>query len=251
MLLTAEPALTHLLRHFQVSLWCPFHNAREMRNNHETDFYGFMLGHVPTLPCYHALMLRPWRDGQRESGLLLLKDRGLNEGCPLQADSLSTQMTPRRRTVGSMGLVLYCKDGQGWHSRTHHVGPWCPFLGHHLLPAAANTTVASALPSPPWTLASHWLFHTVYPLRCTSPVSVGRAWSPGLSRKGLRFSVSPAGLSLERVPSSVASHIRLTEREEEVVACFERASWVAQVFLQELEKVSWNRGAVQTAALSQ
>lgn len=53
------------------------------------------------------------------------------------------------------------------------------------------------------------------------------------------LSVSPAGLSLERLPNSVASHIRLTEREEEVVACFERASWVAQVFLQELEKVSW------------
>ncbi|XP_021073379.1 tetratricopeptide repeat protein 7A isoform X2 [Mus pahari] len=48
------------------------------------------------------------------------------------------------------------------------------------------------------------------------------------------------GLSLERLPSSVASHIRLTEREEEVVACFERASWVAQVFLQELEKTSNN-----------
>lgn len=48
------------------------------------------------------------------------------------------------------------------------------------------------------------------------------------------------GLSLERLPNSVASHIRLTEREEEVVACFERASWVAQVFLQELEKTSNN-----------
>ncbi|XP_007650326.1 tetratricopeptide repeat protein 7A isoform X1 [Cricetulus griseus] len=48
------------------------------------------------------------------------------------------------------------------------------------------------------------------------------------------------GLSLERLPNSIASHIRLTEREEEVVACFERASWVAQVFLQELEKASNN-----------
>uniref|UniRef100_A0A8C6WB20 Tetratricopeptide repeat domain 7 n=1 Tax=Nannospalax galili TaxID=1026970 RepID=A0A8C6WB20_NANGA len=48
------------------------------------------------------------------------------------------------------------------------------------------------------------------------------------------------GLSLERLPYSIASHIRLTEREEEVVACFERASWVAQVFLQELEKTSNN-----------
>ncbi|XP_075811713.1 tetratricopeptide repeat protein 7A isoform X6 [Microtus pennsylvanicus] len=48
------------------------------------------------------------------------------------------------------------------------------------------------------------------------------------------------GLSLERLPNSIASHIRLTEREEEVVACFERASWVAQVFLQELEKTSNN-----------
>ncbi|ERE74284.1 tetratricopeptide repeat protein 7A [Cricetulus griseus] len=50
------------------------------------------------------------------------------------------------------------------------------------------------------------------------------------------------GLSLERLPNSIASHIRLTEREEEVVACFERASWVAQVFLQELEKVSQEYG---------
>lgn len=66
------------------------------------------------------------------------------------------------------------------------------------------------------------------------------AWE--LSRAGLRLSVSPIGLSLERLPNSIASHIRLTEREEEVVACFERASWVAQVFLQELEKVSQEYG---------
>lgn len=79
----------------------------------------------------------------------------------------------------------------------------------------------------------------MYSLRCTYPMSMGRTWSPGLSWTGLMLSVSLAGLSLERLPNSVASHIRLTEREEEVVACFERASWVAQVFLQELEKVSW------------
>ncbi|XP_069881637.1 tetratricopeptide repeat protein 7A [Dipodomys merriami] len=48
------------------------------------------------------------------------------------------------------------------------------------------------------------------------------------------------GLSLERLPNSIASRYRLTEREEEVVACFERASWVAQVFLQELEKTTNN-----------
>ncbi|XP_020034876.2 tetratricopeptide repeat protein 7A isoform X1 [Castor canadensis] len=48
------------------------------------------------------------------------------------------------------------------------------------------------------------------------------------------------GLSLERLPNSIASRCRLTEREEEVVACFERASWVAQVFLQELEKTTNN-----------
>ncbi|XP_040849144.1 tetratricopeptide repeat protein 7A [Ochotona curzoniae] len=48
------------------------------------------------------------------------------------------------------------------------------------------------------------------------------------------------GLSLERLPNSIASHYRLTEREEEVIACFERASWIAQVFLQELEKTMNN-----------
>ncbi|XP_023566956.1 tetratricopeptide repeat protein 7A [Octodon degus] len=48
------------------------------------------------------------------------------------------------------------------------------------------------------------------------------------------------GLSLERLPNSIASRCRLTEREEEVVTCFERASWVAQVFLQELEKTTNN-----------
>ncbi|XP_004686282.1 PREDICTED: tetratricopeptide repeat protein 7A isoform X1 [Condylura cristata] len=48
------------------------------------------------------------------------------------------------------------------------------------------------------------------------------------------------GLSLERLPNSIASRHRLTEREEEVIACFERASWIAQVFLQELEKVTNN-----------
>uniref|UniRef100_A0A8D1DFN6 Tetratricopeptide repeat protein 7A n=1 Tax=Sus scrofa TaxID=9823 RepID=A0A8D1DFN6_PIG len=48
------------------------------------------------------------------------------------------------------------------------------------------------------------------------------------------------GLSLERLPNSIASRHRLTEREEEVITCFERASWIAQVFLQELEKVTSN-----------
>ncbi|XP_030713603.1 tetratricopeptide repeat protein 7A isoform X1 [Lagenorhynchus albirostris] len=48
------------------------------------------------------------------------------------------------------------------------------------------------------------------------------------------------GLSLERLPNSIASRHRLTEREEEVITCFERASWIAQVFLQELEKITSN-----------
>lgn len=34
-----------------------------------------------------------------------------------------------------------------------------------------------------------------------------------------------------------------------MVACFERASWVAQVFLQELEKVSWGSWHQAVAAL--
>ncbi|XP_033368453.1 tetratricopeptide repeat protein 7A isoform X3 [Parus major] len=45
------------------------------------------------------------------------------------------------------------------------------------------------------------------------------------------------GLSLERSTNSIASHARLCEREEEVVACFERACVTAQVYLQELEKI--------------
>ncbi|XP_075562948.1 tetratricopeptide repeat protein 7A isoform X1 [Pelecanus crispus] len=44
------------------------------------------------------------------------------------------------------------------------------------------------------------------------------------------------GLSLERSTNSIASHARLCEREEEVMACFERACITAQVYLQELEK---------------
>ncbi|NWV35909.1 TTC7A protein, partial [Grantiella picta] len=44
------------------------------------------------------------------------------------------------------------------------------------------------------------------------------------------------GLSLERSTNSVASRSRLCEREEEVMACFERACVIAQVYLQELEK---------------
>ncbi|XP_037662914.1 tetratricopeptide repeat protein 7A isoform X2 [Choloepus didactylus] len=48
------------------------------------------------------------------------------------------------------------------------------------------------------------------------------------------------GLSLERLPNSIASRHRLSEREEEVTACFERASWIAQVFLQELDKTTNN-----------
>ncbi|XP_074845752.1 tetratricopeptide repeat protein 7A isoform X1 [Carettochelys insculpta] len=44
------------------------------------------------------------------------------------------------------------------------------------------------------------------------------------------------GLSLERSPNSIASRARLSEREEEVMTCFERACVIAQVYLQELEK---------------
>uniref|UniRef100_A0ACB8G9X0 Tetratricopeptide repeat protein 7A n=1 Tax=Sphaerodactylus townsendi TaxID=933632 RepID=A0ACB8G9X0_9SAUR len=44
------------------------------------------------------------------------------------------------------------------------------------------------------------------------------------------------GLSLERCPNSVASRARLSEREEEIMACFEKACVIAQVYLQELEK---------------
>ncbi|XP_032624804.2 tetratricopeptide repeat protein 7A isoform X2 [Chelonoidis abingdonii] len=49
------------------------------------------------------------------------------------------------------------------------------------------------------------------------------------------------GLSLERSPNSIASRARLSEREEEVMACFERACVIAQVYLQELEKTSHSR----------
>ncbi|XP_031806299.1 tetratricopeptide repeat protein 7A isoform X6 [Sarcophilus harrisii] len=48
------------------------------------------------------------------------------------------------------------------------------------------------------------------------------------------------GLSLERLPNSIACRARLSEREEEAISCFERASWIAQVFLQELEKTTNN-----------
>lgn len=78
----------------------------------------------------------------------------------------------------------------------------------------------------------------MHPLRCTYPVPVKDLESRPKQGRSEAFCFS-AGLSLERLPNSIASHIRLTEREEEVIACFERASWVAQVFLQELEKVSW------------
>ncbi|KAM6139590.1 tetratricopeptide repeat protein 7A isoform 3-T3 [Phoenicopterus ruber ruber] len=44
------------------------------------------------------------------------------------------------------------------------------------------------------------------------------------------------GLSLERSTNSIASRARLCEKEEEVMACFETACVIAQVYLQELEK---------------
>ncbi|XP_073528178.1 tetratricopeptide repeat protein 7A isoform X2 [Phyllobates terribilis] len=44
------------------------------------------------------------------------------------------------------------------------------------------------------------------------------------------------GLSLERSTATIASRARLSEREEEAVTCFEKSSWIAQVFLQELDK---------------
>ncbi|KAE8600703.1 hypothetical protein XENTR_v10013368 [Xenopus tropicalis] len=44
------------------------------------------------------------------------------------------------------------------------------------------------------------------------------------------------GLSLERSTATIASRARLSEREEEAIACFEKASCIGQVYLQELEK---------------
>uniref|UniRef100_A0A8C3J9Q9 Tetratricopeptide repeat protein 7A n=1 Tax=Calidris pygmaea TaxID=425635 RepID=A0A8C3J9Q9_9CHAR len=48
------------------------------------------------------------------------------------------------------------------------------------------------------------------------------------------------GLSLERSTNSIASRARLCEREQEVMACFETACVIAQVYLQELEKTFSN-----------
>ncbi|KAM9382292.1 tetratricopeptide repeat protein 7A isoform 3-T3 [Phaethornis superciliosus] len=48
------------------------------------------------------------------------------------------------------------------------------------------------------------------------------------------------GLSLEHSTNSTASRARLCEREEEVLACFETACVIAQVYLQELEKTLSN-----------
>ncbi|XP_018431810.1 PREDICTED: tetratricopeptide repeat protein 7A [Nanorana parkeri] len=44
------------------------------------------------------------------------------------------------------------------------------------------------------------------------------------------------GLSLERSTATIASRARLSEREEEAISCFEKASWIARVYFQELEK---------------
>ncbi|KAM9382291.1 tetratricopeptide repeat protein 7A isoform 2-T2 [Phaethornis superciliosus] len=49
------------------------------------------------------------------------------------------------------------------------------------------------------------------------------------------------GLSLEHSTNSTASRARLCEREEEVLACFETACVIAQVYLQELEKNTHSR----------
>ncbi|XP_053568212.1 tetratricopeptide repeat protein 7A [Bombina bombina] len=48
------------------------------------------------------------------------------------------------------------------------------------------------------------------------------------------------GLSLEHSSASFSSRVRLSEREEEAVSCFEKASLIAQVYLQELEKSSYS-----------
>ncbi|XP_011925716.1 PREDICTED: LOW QUALITY PROTEIN: tetratricopeptide repeat protein 7A [Cercocebus atys] len=77
-----------------------------------------------------------------------------------------------------------------------------------------------------------------------SEVLQGRVPKSGIHRPWmLQLYLRPfdrLGLSLERLPNSIASRFRLTEREEEVITCFERASWIAQVFLQELEKTTNN-----------
>ncbi|XP_034514977.1 tetratricopeptide repeat protein 7A [Ailuropoda melanoleuca] len=119
-------------------------------------------------------------------------------------------------------------------------GLGCLPSARSLAPATASTT-ALASPSPPWTFP---------PLAAPKPGFPGVSPPPGLGagpglgggqdRAGLRCCPPSVGLSLERLPNSIASRHRLTEREEEVITCFERASWIAQVFLQELEKITNN-----------
>lgn len=128
-------------------------------------------------------------------------------------------------------------------------GLGCLPSARSLAPATASTT-ALASPSPPWTFP---------PLAAPKPGFPGVSPPPGLGagpglggggqdRAGLRCCPPSVGLSLERLPNSIASRHRLTEREEEVITCFERASWIAQVFLQELEKVSWEYGTLLLAS---
>ncbi|XP_055495588.1 tetratricopeptide repeat protein 7A-like isoform X1 [Leucoraja erinacea] len=48
------------------------------------------------------------------------------------------------------------------------------------------------------------------------------------------------GLSLERLASSVTSRVRLFEREEETMSCFEKAGDIALVYLQEVDRAMVN-----------
>ncbi|XP_037260927.1 tetratricopeptide repeat protein 7A isoform X5 [Falco rusticolus] len=65
-------------------------------------------------------------------------------------------------------------------------------------------------------------------------LQLGRIDLFGFCRRS--YTLMTSGLSLERSTNSIASRARLCEREEEVMACFETACVIAQVYLQELEK---------------
>lgn len=53
-------------------------------------------------------------------------------------------------------------------------------------------------------------------------------------------SPNPPGLCLEKLPiSSSASNLHV-DREQEIVTCYEKAGDIALLYLQEIERVSWD-----------
>lgn len=77
-------------------------------------------GPCPT--CDHDLMLRPWRLGPVGKWDAVAERSGAR-AAGVHCKQIACQHRQLPGEGQSTGLILYCKDGQGWHCGTRRVRP--------------------------------------------------------------------------------------------------------------------------------